>query len=134
MGLKEATIRANQGNEITEIWTDSLWRVMAVLDPHTPHQFVRDIQSLLTQNRNILVRWIKAHDCYLVELSPTGGTTSTWIKSRRISKRGDCAPVILRASYGRGRAVAVDGHYGSGLNTGATAATVSQLHRLLHVK
>ncbi|GBM66853.1 hypothetical protein AVEN_128525-1 [Araneus ventricosus] len=37
---------------------------MAVLDPHTPHQVVRDIQSLLTQNRNILVRWIKAHIGY----------------------------------------------------------------------
>ncbi|GBN38039.1 hypothetical protein AVEN_125839-1 [Araneus ventricosus] len=37
---------------------------MAVLDPHTPHQLVRDIQSLLTQNRNILVRWIKAHAGY----------------------------------------------------------------------
>ncbi|GBN80784.1 hypothetical protein AVEN_166408-1 [Araneus ventricosus] len=37
---------------------------MAVLDPHTPHQLVRDIQSLLTQNRNILVGWIKDHDSY----------------------------------------------------------------------
>ncbi|GBM10724.1 hypothetical protein AVEN_115-1 [Araneus ventricosus] len=37
---------------------------MAVLDPHTPHQLVRDIQSLLTRNRNILVRWIKAHTGY----------------------------------------------------------------------
>ncbi|GBL77487.1 hypothetical protein AVEN_41871-1 [Araneus ventricosus] len=37
---------------------------MAVLDPHTPHQLVRDIQSLLTQNRNILVRWMKAHAGY----------------------------------------------------------------------
>ncbi|GBL88992.1 hypothetical protein AVEN_255153-1 [Araneus ventricosus] len=37
---------------------------MSVLDPHTPHQLVRDIQSLLTQNRNILVRWIKAHAGY----------------------------------------------------------------------
>ncbi|GBM59643.1 hypothetical protein AVEN_60383-1 [Araneus ventricosus] len=44
--------------------TDSLSSVMAVLDPHTPHQLVRDIQSLLTQNRNILVRWIKAHVGY----------------------------------------------------------------------
>ncbi|GBN56710.1 hypothetical protein AVEN_262982-1 [Araneus ventricosus] len=34
---------------------------MAVLDPH---QLIRDIQSLLTQNRNILVRWIKAHAGY----------------------------------------------------------------------
>ncbi|GBL80650.1 hypothetical protein AVEN_225311-1 [Araneus ventricosus] len=37
---------------------------MAVLEPHTPHQLVRDIQSLLTQNRNIRVRWIKAHVGY----------------------------------------------------------------------
>ncbi|GBM89469.1 hypothetical protein AVEN_155992-1 [Araneus ventricosus] len=37
---------------------------MAVLDPHTPHQLVRDIQSLLTQNRNILVKWIKAQAGY----------------------------------------------------------------------
>ncbi|GBM31250.1 hypothetical protein AVEN_223448-1 [Araneus ventricosus] len=44
----------------TKIWTDSLSSVMAVLDPHTPHKLVLDIQSLLTQNRNILVRWIKA--------------------------------------------------------------------------
>ncbi|GBN16141.1 hypothetical protein AVEN_22441-1 [Araneus ventricosus] len=28
------------------------------------HQLVRDIQSLFTQNRNILVRWIKAHAGY----------------------------------------------------------------------
>ncbi|GBO03642.1 hypothetical protein AVEN_61555-1 [Araneus ventricosus] len=34
---------------------------MAILDPQTSHQLARDIQSLLTQNRNILVRWIKAH-------------------------------------------------------------------------
>ncbi|GBL91245.1 hypothetical protein AVEN_195131-1 [Araneus ventricosus] len=65
MGLKEAIIRASQENEITKIWTDSLSSAMAVLDPHTPHQLVRDIQSLLTQNRNILVRWIKAHAGYL---------------------------------------------------------------------
>ncbi|GBN52006.1 hypothetical protein AVEN_38253-1 [Araneus ventricosus] len=64
MGLKEAIIRASQGNEITKIWTDSLSSVMAVLDPHVPHQLVRDIQSLLTQNRNILIRWIKAHAGY----------------------------------------------------------------------
>ncbi|GBL84263.1 hypothetical protein AVEN_118650-1 [Araneus ventricosus] len=37
---------------------------MAVLDPHKSHQLVRDIQSLLTLNRNILVRWIKAHVGY----------------------------------------------------------------------
>ncbi|GBM44717.1 hypothetical protein AVEN_103184-1 [Araneus ventricosus] len=65
MGLKEAIIRISLGNEITKICTDSLSSVMAVLDPHTPHQLIRDIQSLLriepTQNRNILVRWIKAH-------------------------------------------------------------------------
>ncbi|GBM14679.1 hypothetical protein AVEN_213131-1 [Araneus ventricosus] len=64
MGLKEAIIRASQRNETTKIWTDSLSSVMSMLDPHTPHQFVRDIQSLLTQNRNILVRWIKAHVGY----------------------------------------------------------------------
>ncbi|GBM09865.1 hypothetical protein AVEN_241197-1 [Araneus ventricosus] len=64
MGLKEAIIRASQGNEITKIWTHSLSSIMAVLDPHTSHQHVRDIQSLLTQNRNILVRWIKAHAGY----------------------------------------------------------------------
>ncbi|GBM63733.1 hypothetical protein AVEN_95534-1 [Araneus ventricosus] len=64
MGLKEATIRASQGNEITKIWTGSLSSVMAVLDPRAPHQLVRDIQSLLTQNQNILVRWIKAHAGY----------------------------------------------------------------------
>ncbi|GBO19130.1 hypothetical protein AVEN_25058-1 [Araneus ventricosus] len=64
MGLKEAIIRASQGNEITKIWTDSLSSVMAVLDPHTPHKLVQDIQSVLTQNRNILVRWIKAHAGY----------------------------------------------------------------------
>ncbi|GBO24417.1 hypothetical protein AVEN_222064-1 [Araneus ventricosus] len=64
MGLKEAIIRASQRNETTKIWTDSLSSVMAVLDPHTPHQLVRDIQSLLTQNRNILVKRIKAHAGY----------------------------------------------------------------------
>ncbi|GBM59532.1 hypothetical protein AVEN_24130-1 [Araneus ventricosus] len=64
MGLKEAIIRASQRNETTKIWTDSLSSVIAVLDPHTPHQLVRDIQSLLTQNRNIMVRWIKAHAGY----------------------------------------------------------------------
>ncbi|GBN17746.1 hypothetical protein AVEN_167370-1 [Araneus ventricosus] len=64
MGLKEAIIRASQGNEITEIWTESLLSVMAVPDPHTPYQLVRDIQSLLTQDRNILVRWIKFHAGY----------------------------------------------------------------------
>ncbi|GBO31931.1 hypothetical protein AVEN_44410-1 [Araneus ventricosus] len=48
MELKEAIIRASQWNEITKIWTDSLSSVMAVLDLLTPHQFVRDIQSLLT--------------------------------------------------------------------------------------
>ncbi|GBL81166.1 hypothetical protein AVEN_83212-1 [Araneus ventricosus] len=64
MGLKEAIIGASQRNEITKILTDSLSSVVAVLDLHTPHQLVRDIQSLLTQNRNILVRWIKAHAGY----------------------------------------------------------------------
>ncbi|GBN86033.1 hypothetical protein AVEN_56394-1 [Araneus ventricosus] len=61
MGLKEVIIRASQGNEINKIWTDSLSSVMAVLDPHQP---VRDIQSLLTQHRNILVAWIKTHVGY----------------------------------------------------------------------
>ncbi|GBN92997.1 hypothetical protein AVEN_9726-1 [Araneus ventricosus] len=61
MGLKEAIIRASEKNETTKIWTDSLSSVMAELDPHTLHHLVRDIQSLLTQNRNILIRWIKAH-------------------------------------------------------------------------
>ncbi|GBM13159.1 hypothetical protein AVEN_64364-1 [Araneus ventricosus] len=37
---------------------------MEVLDPHTPHQLVQDIQSLFTQNRNILIRWIKTHGGY----------------------------------------------------------------------
>ncbi|GBM88432.1 hypothetical protein AVEN_217749-1 [Araneus ventricosus] len=60
MGLKEAIIRASQGNETTKIWTGSLSSVMAVLDPHTPHQLAGDIQ----QNRNILVRLIKAHAGY----------------------------------------------------------------------
>ncbi|GBN87480.1 hypothetical protein AVEN_204176-1 [Araneus ventricosus] len=64
MGLKEVIIRASQGNEITKIWTESLSSVMTVLDYHTPHQLLRDIQSLLTQNRNILVRWIKTHASY----------------------------------------------------------------------
>ncbi|GBM21691.1 hypothetical protein AVEN_248515-1 [Araneus ventricosus] len=64
IGLKEAIIGASQGNEITKIWTDSLSSVTATLDPHTPHQLVRDIQSLLTQNRNFLVRWIKSHVGY----------------------------------------------------------------------
>ncbi|GBL79137.1 hypothetical protein AVEN_135577-1 [Araneus ventricosus] len=61
MGLKEAIIRSSQGNEITKIWTDSLSSVMSVLDPH---QLVQDIQTLLTQNRNILIRLIKAHAGY----------------------------------------------------------------------
>ncbi|GBN01041.1 hypothetical protein AVEN_178604-1 [Araneus ventricosus] len=68
MGLKETIIRASLDsdnlNEITKIWTDSPSNVMTVLHPHTPHQLVRDIQSLLTQNRNILVRWIKAYVGY----------------------------------------------------------------------
>ncbi|GBN20629.1 hypothetical protein AVEN_229404-1 [Araneus ventricosus] len=64
MGLKEAIIRTSQGNEITKIWTDSLSSVMTVLNHHTTHHFVRDIQSLLTQNRNILVRWLKGHAGY----------------------------------------------------------------------
>ncbi|GBM42145.1 hypothetical protein AVEN_99063-1 [Araneus ventricosus] len=64
MGLKEANIIASQGNDKTNIWTDSLSSVMAELDPHTPHKLVRDIQSLLTQKRNILVRWIKAYVGY----------------------------------------------------------------------
>ncbi|GBN06723.1 hypothetical protein AVEN_124370-1 [Araneus ventricosus] len=64
MGLNEAMIRESQGYEITKIWTASLSTVMAVLDPHAPHQLVRDIQSLLTQNRNIPVRWIKAYVGY----------------------------------------------------------------------
>ncbi|GBM91164.1 hypothetical protein AVEN_130005-1 [Araneus ventricosus] len=64
MRLKEAIIRASQGNEITKIWTESLSSEMAVLDRHALHQLVRDILSLLTQNRNILVRWIKAHVGY----------------------------------------------------------------------
>ncbi|GBM96984.1 hypothetical protein AVEN_123723-1 [Araneus ventricosus] len=58
MGLKEAIIRAVQGNEIAKIWAESLSSVMAVLDHYTPHQLVRDIQYLLTQNRNIMIRWI----------------------------------------------------------------------------
>ncbi|GBM98079.1 hypothetical protein AVEN_176946-1 [Araneus ventricosus] len=37
---------------------------MTVLDPHTPHQHLQDIQFFLTQNRNILVSWIKAHVGY----------------------------------------------------------------------
>ncbi|GBN82972.1 hypothetical protein AVEN_81938-1 [Araneus ventricosus] len=64
MGLREAIIRASQGNEITKIWTESLSSAMAVLAPYTPHQFVQDIQSILTQNRNILVRWSKVHVGY----------------------------------------------------------------------
>ncbi|GBN52208.1 hypothetical protein AVEN_148069-1 [Araneus ventricosus] len=64
MGLKEAIVSACQGKERTKICTDSLSSVMAVLEAHIPHQLVRDIQSLLTQNRNILVRYIKAHAGY----------------------------------------------------------------------
>ncbi|GBM97132.1 hypothetical protein AVEN_91820-1 [Araneus ventricosus] len=64
MGLKEAIIRTSQGNEITKIWTDSFSSVMTVLNPHTTHHLVRDIQSLITQNRNILVRWLKGHTGY----------------------------------------------------------------------
>ncbi|GBL92259.1 hypothetical protein AVEN_35814-1 [Araneus ventricosus] len=64
MGLKEAIIIESQGTNTTKIWTDSLSSVMTVLDPHTLHQLVRDIQSLFIQNRNILVRWIKAHVGY----------------------------------------------------------------------
>ncbi|GBO13842.1 hypothetical protein AVEN_41328-1 [Araneus ventricosus] len=64
MGLKEANIIASQGNDITNIWTDSLSSVMAELDPHTPQKLVREIPSLLAQNRNILVKWIKAYVGY----------------------------------------------------------------------
>ncbi|GBN56078.1 hypothetical protein AVEN_168126-1 [Araneus ventricosus] len=64
MGLKKAIIKAGQGNVRTEIWTGNLLSVIAILDPQTPHQLLRDIQSLLTQNRNILVRCIKAHVGY----------------------------------------------------------------------
>ncbi|GBO36470.1 hypothetical protein AVEN_263047-1 [Araneus ventricosus] len=48
MGLKEAIIRASQGNVINKIWNDRLSSVK--LDYHTTHQLARDIQSLLTQN------------------------------------------------------------------------------------
>ncbi|GBM71844.1 hypothetical protein AVEN_159963-1 [Araneus ventricosus] len=64
MGLKEAIIRASEGNEIIKIWIHRLLSVMKVFDPHTPHQLVRNNQSLLTQHRNILVRWIKSHVGY----------------------------------------------------------------------
>ncbi|GBM53508.1 hypothetical protein AVEN_261278-1 [Araneus ventricosus] len=48
-------IRASQGNEITKIRTDNLSSVMAVLDPHTPHQLVRDIQSF---SHRIEIFWL----------------------------------------------------------------------------
>ncbi|GBM07562.1 hypothetical protein AVEN_230004-1 [Araneus ventricosus] len=66
MGLKEAitAITARQDKEIKNIGTDILSSIMAVLDSHIPHQLVRDIQFLFTQNRNILVRWIKVHVGY----------------------------------------------------------------------
>ncbi|GBL85911.1 hypothetical protein AVEN_63226-1 [Araneus ventricosus] len=90
MGRKEAIIRASQGNGITKIWTESLSSVMAVLDPHTPHQLVRDIQSLLTQHRNILARWIKALVVYrgneeadtLAKNAITEGVVVTALKPR----------------------------------------------------
>ncbi|GBN85479.1 Protocadherin Fat 1 [Araneus ventricosus] len=58
---------------------------MAVLDPHTPHQLVRDIQSLLIQNRIILFRWIKAHVGYLdCECGPDSNCThSAWFQPRK---------------------------------------------------
>ncbi|GBL96115.1 hypothetical protein AVEN_104346-1 [Araneus ventricosus] len=60
MELKEAIIRASQGNEISKIWTDSLSSAM-----YTPHQLVRDIQYLLTHiTSKYSGRWIKAHVGY----------------------------------------------------------------------
>ncbi|GBL75617.1 hypothetical protein AVEN_154936-1 [Araneus ventricosus] len=41
MRLKEAIIRACQGNGKTKIFTDNISSVIAVLDPPTPHQLPR---------------------------------------------------------------------------------------------
>ncbi|GBM69714.1 hypothetical protein AVEN_88219-1 [Araneus ventricosus] len=63
------------------------------------------------------------------------------MRSRRISKRVLASPegiimawacplpVIIRASFGRGRAVAGDGHSDSGLSTRAITVTVTEIHR-----
>ncbi|GBM09730.1 TD and POZ domain-containing protein 2 [Araneus ventricosus] len=72
---------------------------------------------------------------------PTGGTMRMRMRSRWINKRGLASlvgtimvgalllPVIVRAFYGRGRAMAVDDHYDSGLSTRTVAATVIQMCR-----
>ncbi|GBN45562.1 hypothetical protein AVEN_270274-1 [Araneus ventricosus] len=62
--LKEAIIRASQGIGITKIWTDSLFSVMAVLTLIPLINLPETCRTLLTQNRNILVRWIKVHAGY----------------------------------------------------------------------
>ncbi|GBM00577.1 hypothetical protein AVEN_77381-1 [Araneus ventricosus] len=54
------------------------------------------------------------------------GPSSLDAETLQLGLRG---PLGVRASFGRGRTVAGDGHYDSGLSTRAIAATVTQIHR-----
>ncbi|GBM58063.1 hypothetical protein AVEN_222828-1 [Araneus ventricosus] len=78
--------------------------------------------------------------CHILLSVLLGGNMSAWVRSLRISKWGLASlvgriivgtwllPVIVRTSYGRGWAMAGNGHWHSGLSTRAIAAAVTQIY------
>ncbi|GBM62105.1 hypothetical protein AVEN_49338-1 [Araneus ventricosus] len=82
-----------------------------------PQKTVRDIHLVLS-----LWGAPRIHGCRISKrvLASSEGTIKVWA----------CPlPVIVRTFFGRGRAVAGDGRWDSGLSTRAVAATVTQIHR-----
>ncbi|KAF8795010.1 hypothetical protein HNY73_002912 [Argiope bruennichi] len=66
LGRKMSIIRASEENETIKIWTYSFSSLLAVQDPHSPHQLARDISPspLLLQIPNIPLRLIKTDSGY----------------------------------------------------------------------
>ncbi|GBN25145.1 hypothetical protein AVEN_148851-1 [Araneus ventricosus] len=65
LAFKKAIEAASSLHRPIEIWTDRLSSLLVILNPKYHHSIVREIQTLLFSHKDVNLRWLKAHVCYL---------------------------------------------------------------------
>ncbi|GBM00663.1 hypothetical protein AVEN_118014-1 [Araneus ventricosus] len=58
----EAIIWAMEQNELFNVWSDSMARLLAIKSLKTTNKTAKAIQTLLSQNPNITINWIISHN------------------------------------------------------------------------
>ncbi|GBN11016.1 hypothetical protein AVEN_263290-1 [Araneus ventricosus] len=64
LGFKKAIEAASSLHRPIKIWTDRLSSLLVILNPKYHHSIVREIQTLLLSQKDINLRWLKAHVGY----------------------------------------------------------------------